>query len=398
MPHFGERRGHNLTRIINSNNHEFPPTRLGLQNSITELPLHGGAVWLPPAIITIDQTIDTQLNRPGRAVRIFGAGTGWADTQYGTLLRATAALNPVLDMGGQWDTLWNVGVDGADLAVLGITAAGVDNSLFYVGVRDCTTAVVAEKTHFTISDFWVEYNSYGIQILPGCEASRILNGNFYQNSFRDIRAFGIRMRVLNNKAWDSDYFLETEGDGTAELICKNNLLRNFDVAAYRIKDNVAYLRIENDIFDGEATTPNFLVTEAGAVITDAQVKGCSIRGQTGAVFVYNGDYIDVIKDNYGFNPVGVIATPFDNVGNTFGFPAGGAAGPTNANTDYTCIGVDCSMDVTGGTAVSVTLEDPASAVIHTYGATPVYIPNIPIGFIINFGAFTVAPTVIVSGN
>jgi parallel beta-helix repeat protein len=108
---------------------------------------------------------------------------------------------------------------------------------------------------------------------------------------------------------------------------------------------------------------------------------------------------DIVRNNIGYNPVGNIATPFRNVATyTFGGYEGTAAGPTVANQDYICRQIDCIVDITGGTGVNVTLKDPSGNVISTIGATPIHALWVPARFILNFGNFSVAPTVVVSGN
>lgn len=110
-------------------------------------------------------------------------------------------------------------------------------------------------------------------------------------------------------------------------------------------------------------------------------------------------YHDITRNNIGFNPIGNIATPFHNAAtHSFGQFQGTAAGPTVANQDYMCEGADVIVDITAGTGVDVTLKDPAGNVISALGAVPIHALWVPAHFIINFGNFTVAPTVVVSGN
>jgi len=59
--------------------------------------------------------------------------------------------------------------------------------------------------------------------------------------------------------------------------------------------------------------------------------------------------------------------------------------------------VDIIITSTGGVDVSITIKDPAGNVIAS-GLTSLTAMFLPIGYKINFGAFTTAPTVNVFGN
>ncbi len=98
-------------------------------------------------------------------------------------------------------------------------------------------------------------------------------------------------------------------------------------------------------------------------------------------------------DCIGFNPLGVITTPFKAGGKIRAFD-GTAAAPT-ASTDYTVDNADAIIDSQGGTAVSITIKDPAGTTIRA-GLTTLTGYYLPFGFKINWGAFTGAPTVVVA--
>jgi len=102
----------------------------------------------------------------------------------------------------------------------------------------------------------------------------------------------------------------------------------------------------------------------------------------------------VIENNQKpMNPFGIIATPFDNTSHYIEVD-GNAAGPTVANQDYIVRNAEIIFNSTGGTAVNITIQDPASTIMYTPGATATYI-RVPRDFIVNFGNFSAAPTVTV---
>jgi len=108
----------------------------------------------------------------------------------------------------------------------------------------------------------------------------------------------------------------------------------------------------------------------------------------------------ILQNNIGFNPVGVLLFPFCNNSAGLGYYFGWVevnAGPTAANQDYTCISYDCILDITGGTGVDVTLKDAAGNTVWSPGATPIHGLYVPRGWKVNFGNFSVAPTVVCAG-
>jgi len=99
----------------------------------------------------------------------------------------------------------------------------------------------------------------------------------------------------------------------------------------------------------------------------------------------------VYRNNMNFNPKGLLATPF--VSNVISLLGTGSPAPS---TDYRVADVDVMIQVTGGTGVSITIKDPAGNIVIS-GVSTLPRTLLPIGYTINFGAFTVAPTVIVEG-
>lgn len=99
----------------------------------------------------------------------------------------------------------------------------------------------------------------------------------------------------------------------------------------------------------------------------------------------------IIRNNFGYNPVGVIANPFLNSATTVGL-SGTVASPTQGNT-YTVVGVDIYVTSTGG-SISVTIKDEGGNQIAT-GLTTLTDYFLPIGFTINWNTFSGATEVVV---
>lgn len=148
---------------------------------------------------------------------------------------------------------------------------------------------------------------------------------------------------------------------------------------------------------GASAVPNFVLTsDSGAV--NAQVGGNSFVGQTGKAvrvrFDNANENVRIASDNIGLNPYGAITNPISTTHNTLGI-VGATATPV-ASTDYTISQVDQWVVVTGGTGVAITIKDPGGNTLQSGLAT--FSGLLPQGFKINFGAFTVAPTVASYGN
>lgn len=134
---------------------------------------------------------------------------------------------------------------------------------------------------------------------------------------------------------------------------------------------------------------------AGGNSTRGLVVGNILFGQTGdaiRVSAYVNNHL-VIADNQGYNDTkGTMSTPFTSTGNRMG-PEGSTASPS-ASTAYQVSSVRQYVVVSGGTGVSITISDPAGNTLQSGLAT--YSGLLPLGYTINFGAFSVAPTVLTS--
>jgi len=103
----------------------------------------------------------------------------------------------------------------------------------------------------------------------------------------------------------------------------------------------------------------------------------------------------------GFNPIGVMANPFDTTNDELE-PGGDAATPT-ASTDYVVNYADVMLSTSdsGNTDCSIQMKDSSGnslgAALAGAGINTALIYFLPVGYQINWGAFTgVAPTVIAS--
>lgn len=125
--------------------------------------------------------------------------------------------------------------------------------------------------------------------------------------------------------------------------------------------------------------------------TRATVIGNHVQGnRTGGISATGAALNAIIALNNGYNPVGLLATPFDNTNNYIGIL--GSSGTVTASKTYTNHGIRIKIYVSGGTAVAVSING-ASVPYATAGSFYDLEPNDTI----TFGAFSGAPTVIVLG-
>lgn len=94
-----------------------------------------------------------------------------------------------------------------------------------------------------------------------------------------------------------------------------------------------------------------------------------------------------------YNPVGVIATPFDPAG--FIGPSGTEASPASEQS-YIVRGGDLMIH-TYHSGVVVTIRDAEGEIFITTSALAQPM-MVPVGFSITFGKFTAAPQIIVAGS
>ena len=132
-------------------------------------------------------------------------------------------------------------------------------------------------------------------------------------------------------------------------------------------------------------------------VTNVLIEGNVFRGNTQILDLAAFDYPDqmIIRNNVGLNPYGQITTPFNTGFDTIGL-MGNSSTPT-ADTDYTIVSFDQLITSTGGTGVDISIMDPSNNIVAS-GLTSLSAQFLPIGYKINFGSFTVVPTVTTFGN
>jgi hypothetical protein len=111
----------------------------------------------------------------------------------------------------------------------------------------------------------------------------------------------------------------------------------------------------------------------------------------------------IVKNVKGYNPYGkqTTGTPgipafSANAAGIVAYDAGDLSTTPSASTNYTIYNLDMIITSTGGTGVNITIYDPNGNTVAS-GLTSLTAMYLPVGYKINFGAFTVAPTVTICG-
>jgi hypothetical protein len=230
--------------------------------------------------------------------------------------------------------------------------------------------------------------------------------------------------VTGNHIWDTEVDGILVGVEASEVLITNNLIRNVGRLTANTYDgikvkpgtgsNPSNIRICNNIIGDDRSTPRnryAIRFELGAqTINNCWVHDNLSYGHASSNGVSidlgtSGDFEGETRffNNSGGGPgVSKLATPFKTaapaeVGMSLHGGATYTASPS-ASTTYTVVGTNISMTATGGTAVSMTVEDDAGTNLITTVSTssnPVRGLFLRRGWRVNFGAFTGAPTVTV---
>ena len=130
----------------------------------------------------------------------------------------------------------------------------------------------------------------------------------------------------------------------------------------------------------------------GANWSNVVVSGnvITLNGASKTLALGSGLLNVTIVNNPGYNPIGSIVNMFNTSTNTIGFN-GSTATPVE-NVDYVVIGSPVLITSTGGTGVSIATKDGGGNLVQSYGSS-VTATRVAVGYKVNFGTFSGAPTV-----
>ena len=263
---------------------------------------------------------------------------------------------------------------------------------------DHVTGLTIAKSLFDANTA-LDIYSHGVSGSDNVPKQVDLIGNKFMNGASGVVLYGQDHLVAYNRFRDKgSYGLKcTE---TIDSIITHNLFHNCDkttpnsqaaLTLWGIRTKVT----ENIFRSNPISTYHKYCIDEDEVSEDNEIIGNTVKNAyVTAPFNILGDRT-ILRNNLGYNPVGLVSTPFETATTKIGL-SGDEAAPT-ASTNYVVYGIDIYVTSTGGTGVSITITDQADNTILS-GLTTLTHLFLPIGWKINFGAFSVAPTVTVAGN
>lgn len=154
--------------------------------------------------------------------------------------------------------------------------------------------------------------------------------------------------------------------------------------------------VANVFYEGRSSPNNTVsfIVGASAGQVNALVQANQFNGATQGPRISmtsrSGNRL-IVKSNLGWNDtLGKIATPFASSGRIGPW---GTTGTPSPSTDYKAEGPDLMLAVSGGSDVSINITDPTSNTVQS--GLSAYTGVLPVGYSVNFGAFSSAPTVYV---
>lgn len=170
----------------------------------------------------------------------------------------------------------------------------------------------------------------------------------------------------------------------ASLVSTNGIVK--------LLGNTDNIIISNNDFCAGTPAPSGRPLVAVTSVDHLVFTGNDVTGLTNKLPTIPAISTDVcVKDNAGLNPINKITNHTNVAQNQIGF-YGGTTATVIASTDYTIVGSNIMITSSAGTGVSITIKDGAGNTVAS-ALTTLTAQTIPVGFKINFGAFSVAPTV-----
>lgn len=284
--------------------------------------------------------------------------------------------------------------------------------LFFRKIRD--TIVNIGGFTYRINDCIFGDSTTSTLALNLDSASWAMN-HVYHNYIADMSA-GSGVRITDDRITMQDNDIRNMGGygielrATTETKIHNNRISDFDSGSSGLYNGI-YLRGDYGAPQNNSIHDNLITTQftgkygiqVGKDNTDTDVNYNNIHDNmvddagSGAIYVFPAvAQSNSIYNNIPPQPFGVIATPFNNTVHVIVPVGGDAAGPTVANQNYTVRLTPARIIATGGTGVNinVTVWDNADNLIKIVGNTTIDEWLEPT-WKIDFGNFTVAPTVTV---
>jgi hypothetical protein len=210
------------------------------------------------------------------------------------------------------------------------------------------------------------FNTVGYKAVTGAKAITVQSPTSYQNMY---------IKITNNQIYNSFCGISIGGTDVAF----NNYV---EVKGNHFIDNTHDLHIDTN----QIVSVNDNWFSAFYNVTD------------GYYIKFDNPYLQM-ANNRGVNPYGggtpstVLSYPIGvGAAHIIGWVEQGTSANLQASVDYSIIGSDMYITSSGGTNVSITIKDKNSNTVAS-GLTALNMQVLPVGWVINFGAYSVAPTV-----
>lgn len=217
------------------------------------------------------------------------------------------------------------------------------------------------------------------------------DNHFFGGTILDIFSGGDDL-VIDGNTFHDNSRLDLEGDN---LIIKGNLFENTTGRNITLKTGASHIDIAHNLFrstNGDSAIMAYGTPTLDEIsIHDNDFSNCT---STIATAILNNVPHLEIRFNDGYNPVGIVANPFDLVTNRI--EISGAAATPNANQDYTINHGDIVISSTdsGNADCAIMVKDPAGNNALQAALSTITYMRVPYQYRINWGAYTgAAPTV-----
>lgn len=257
--------------------------------------------------------------------------------------------------------------------------------------------IVGRTTDDTIATYGLFHDA------SGSYSDNLIGGNVFSHCRNAINGVGQRNKFENEIAfsWQDAVVIQAGAFGCKfrDSCYNNGALTDATYSDYLINAsggaNTLRLSFDTDSENDAANRIAYHINFVSPVNTN-NITFYNIRTTGQRTAPYNGVPVSnfIIIGSPSINPLGLITNPFNNSALQIG--VGGVNASPVASSDYVANGTDMLVTSTGGTGVSISIKDNSGNVIES-GLATLTAKLLPRKYKINFGAFSVAPTVTVYG-
>ena len=371
---------------------------------------NGGTIVFKGALTFASQLV----LKPGVALHGTGLLTAQTPQATGSVITSTYNGTTILLTG---DAAGNTFIDLRDFVIRGTAGltsqnlVGLDSS----GGGVLKDAYLTRVGVFSSGQHGVYMNTAGKLWLDGCYLESnagdgmniaanatvsIANSYIFGQTGNGVRSVSASfLSIQNSRIWSNTGYGWLVDSATVFYAVGNDIDTNGPSSDYGCKcgaTTTIILQIVGNRFNDSrgASAVNYLLGVATNHAAFGTVAHNSFVGQKNTIPLYVRAFSTntlTVTNNDGLNDkAGKLASPFDNTQNRIGIE-GGTAAPVASTAYKGC--TPLYLVVSGGTGVSITMTDPAGNAVQSGLSS--FTGPLPVGYSINFGAFSAPPTVYV---